>query len=264
MPKCDSLLWSLERAGAPSSYLLGTMHVRDERVFRWLPQLRALLACCDLLALEFDLGELPGPGLEASLLLPPGKSLDQLVSGRKYRKLRRILRKAFGLNLDAFRALHPMLLKQAIDAAILREDMPHTLDEALYRSALELDLPVAGLESYARQLELLRRLPVEEQVADLLRLGSQVSRYRRQIHQLARLYEQRRLRDLYRAVRRGAGKHRRLLIDRRNEAMAGGLAELASGRRVFAAVGAGHLPGHQGMLRLLKHRGFRVRAVELR
>lgn len=263
MPKRESLLWSLERAGLPASYLLGTMHVRDERVFRWMPQLEALLAQCDLLALEFDLGELPGPGLQESLLLPPGTSLDRLMGLRRYRKLRRILHKAFGLDLNAFRGLHPMMLKQAIDAAILSEDMPHTLDEALYRAARELDLPVTGLERFAHQLELLRRLPVEEQVHDLLRLGSQVRRYRRQIHQLARLYEQKRLRDLYRAVRRGAGKHRRLLIDRRNEAMVRRLAELTAGRRVFAAVGAGHLPGHRGMLRLLKQRGFRVRAVVL-
>jgi hypothetical protein len=263
MAKRESLLWSLERAAQPPSYLLGTMHVRDQRVFRWMMQLRELLEPCDLLALEFDLEEASVPGLKGLLLLPEEHSLDRLLGLRSYGKLKRILRKAFGLELAAFRRLHPMVLKQAIDASILQENMPHTLDEALYRAARGLDLPVVGLESYAGQLELLGQLPIRQQVRDLERLAAQVSRYRRQINQLARLYEQGRLRDLYQAVRRGAGKHRRLLIDRRNEAMAGRLAELAAGQRVFAAVGAGHLPGHQGMLRLLKQRGFRVQAVVL-
>ena len=54
---------------------------------------------------------------------------------------------------------------------------------------------------------------------------------------------------------------RRVLIFARNARMAERFDELAREQALFAAVGAAHLPGGKGMLRLLKHRGWRVRAV---
>jgi len=50
----------------------------------------------------------------------------------------------------------------------------------------------------------------------------------------------------------------RLLLEQRNRAWVDLLLEAAEGRRVFAAVGAAHLPGESGVLRLLEERGFEI------
>lgn len=53
---------------------------------------------------------------------------------------------------------------------------------------------------------------------------------------------------------------RERLIDDRNHRMAERLIPLLD-RRLFVAVGAGHLPGEQGILRLLEQRGFTATRV---
>ena len=54
---------------------------------------------------------------------------------------------------------------------------------------------------------------------------------------------------------------RSLLIYERNERMAARFAELAFEKTTFAAVGAAHLDGKKGLLRLLKMGGFSVKHV---
>jgi uncharacterized protein YbaP (TraB family) len=54
---------------------------------------------------------------------------------------------------------------------------------------------------------------------------------------------------------------RSALIYRRNQHMARAFADIAREKPLFCAVGAGHLPGGKGMLRLLKQRGFRIEPI---
>jgi uncharacterized protein YbaP (TraB family) len=54
---------------------------------------------------------------------------------------------------------------------------------------------------------------------------------------------------------------RKALLFDRNKIMARRFAEMARQNSLFCAVGAGHLAGQKGMLRLLKKQGFKVRAI---
>ena len=48
------------------------------------------------------------------------------------------------------------------------------------------------------------------------------------------------------------------MLDRRNLTMARRIDELASSRRLLVAVGALHLAGPQGLVKLLRQRGYQV------
>jgi uncharacterized protein YbaP (TraB family) len=51
------------------------------------------------------------------------------------------------------------------------------------------------------------------------------------------------------------------LINRRNETMASRFIELTSTAKVFCAVGAGHLGGEAGMIRLLREKGYELKPL---
>jgi uncharacterized protein YbaP (TraB family) len=74
-------------------------------------------------------------------------------------------------------------------------------------------------------------------------------------------YRRGEIRQLYQAAKRDAKGLRRVLIYDRNALMAQRFAEIARREPLFCAVGAAHLAGQKGMLRLLKRDGFRVEAV---
>ena len=240
------------------------MHVRDARAFARLGAVYAALDECVAFATEYDLRTAPAQPDHAALYLPEGKSLKDYLSDRAYQRLRRILHRTFGIDLDHHRRLRPLLLVNLISEQLLAAEHPQPLDLHLWERAETAGKLLLGLENYQEQEALLQRLPVEQQVRSLQAIGRHPARFRRQVQSLADRYTSGDLRALYQATRRRTGAARRVLIFERNERLATRFDEVAQQQSLFAAVGAAHLPGGKGMLRLLKHAGYRLRPVQHR
>ena len=256
----SQLLWRLRPANGkgPVSYLFGTMHVRDRRAFRLLEMAYAKIDECDAVALEFDLGAV-GEEFDPSLLqLPAGQALDNLLPARKLQKLRRFLMHALKVDIMAFRRALPLMTVNVLNEQMMGKEQPIALDEQLWRYAQDKDKTIIGIETYQEQLALLRSIPVEQQLQSLLWLGRNLKSHRRQLRKMTTLYESGDIFRLHRAAKRSASGMRHRLLYRRNAIMATRIAELISGQSVFCAVGAGHLAGGKGVLRLLKHRGCKL------
>lgn len=255
-------MWQLNLPGSTQpSYLFGTMHVRDERAYGWFELVKSRLLSCDALFLEVDLSAPPSPEMMMAVQLPPGVNLRQLLGEPTYLKAERLLLKAFQLDIKQYLFTLPMILIQGIDATILKGDRPFPLDEGLFRLALQHGKQIGGLETTQSQVDLLKRIPLDYQVRQLKRVLRSISAHRKSLSRLAGLYEEGRIQQIYRVARKGAGPMRRAMIYQRNHAMTDRLMELMEAQSIFAAVGMGHLPGKEGMLRLLKHRGVQLAPV---
>jgi len=57
------------------------------------------------------------------------------------------------------------------------------------------------------------------------------------------------------------GKLRKMMIDDRNFIMADRIAKMTSQQTAFVAVGAGHLGGKKGVLRLLKLKDIKLKPI---
>jgi uncharacterized protein YbaP (TraB family) len=259
--KRSALVWQVSGGTAVgSSYLFGTMHVKDARAFGRREIVYEKILECDLFGTEIDLDEAPSFD-PSTFQLPPGQSLDRLIPEKKYDRLKRILRKAFGLHLDQLRFLKPIVIANLIDEQILQNEMPEALDRHLWNYAAELGKTCLGIETVSEQIELLRNMPLEQQVKSLLSIGRNVSAQRKRVRTLTRAYERGDIFRIFQMARRGSGQFRHSMIFNRNRHMADRLSELMQRHTLFFAVGAGHLAGEQGLIRLLKQRGFRVRPV---
>ena len=237
------------------------MHVRDQRAFTRLSQLRRLIDRCRALATEFNLEEALGQPGSGEMTLPGSLAIDQLLSPKRYRKLRMMIRKAFGLDIEPLKRFYPLLICHLIDERILAGSRRHALDEDLWRYAREQGKELLGLERLEEQQALLHQISLESQLRALLQIGRRVSRHRKQVVKMADLYAAGDAARIYRAARRGAGEHRRLMLYNRNAAMADRLDHLIRSKSIFAVVGAGHLWGGKGMLRLLKKKGYSLTAM---
>lgn len=81
---------------------------------------------------------------------------------------------------------------------------------------------------------------------------------------MLKIYLHQDIRRLYQMGKRQAGVLRNTLIYQRNHLMVEGiLQEFISGHAPFVAIGAGHLAGEQGVLRLLKRAGVKVRPISI-
>ncbi|MCB0568481.1 MAG: TraB/GumN family protein [Phaeodactylibacter sp.] len=261
-PKKRTLLWELIReGGAGASYLFGTMHVQDMRAFACLEAAQARILECGRLALEFDLSAVPSANISSELLLPDELTLDQLIPEKAYAKLRAAFLRAVQLDINAFRHLTPMLASNLINERLLSKDMPAALDEYLWQFARRHALPVVGIETYEEQMDTLRHIPLDYQLQSLLSMGRNLHRQRRQLLGMAAAYERGDIYQLYQSARRSASGLRQLLLYRRNRIMAERIGRLVAEQPTFCAIGAGHLAGGKGVMRLLKQQGFRLRPV---
>ncbi len=237
------------------------MHVKDARVFVRQHHILELIREVELYEAETDLRDLQQQSDFLSMLMPDGRQLKDFFTEKQYTKMRRILKKAFGVDVQQFARFRPFFISSMIDEAILSKDMPYSLDESLWRYAEESGKQLTGVESYEHQLNIMKKMPIELQARQLMSLSKNVTAHRREILKLTEYYIEGNISQLHRSARRGMGDLRKLLLWERNVRMADRIHELSQEQACFCAVGAGHLWGKKGILKLLKDKGSEVKPL---
>jgi uncharacterized protein YbaP (TraB family) len=257
-----TLLWRVTPlAGGPDSYLFGTMHVRDLRAFRWYDIVLSYLNDCSVFATEFNFSEMDGRALAETLQLPEGETLDMLLKPGVWKSLEKIAQKRLGFSAALLKFQHPMAVNTLISSSLLAEEAAQSLDETLWSYAQAAGKQMIGVESFEDQLNTIRNIKLDQQIAGLTWLVKNFGHQKKRLHRLMRWYEAGDLQQLYKAAKKDAKGMRRVMLYDRNRNMVEKFAAVAQTQPLFCAVGAGHLPGEKGMLRLLKKAGFKVKPV---
>lgn len=257
----NSIIWKIEGSNIQTSHLFGTMHVKDAKAFRRLDEMYHLIDESATFATEFNLEEADHNLTAKGMDLPDGQTLEIILGEKKYKKMSKSIKKAFGLHLDFFKTSKPLLVTNVITGKILSDDMQSSLDESLWNYAKENGKITLGVETFQEQMDILENIPLDYQIKQLKEMAKNVSKFRKQILFIAHLFEEEKIAQLYKNVKKSTGSLRKLMLFDRNVKMANRIGKIALENSIFAAVGAGHLGGSKGVLRLLKKDGFKVKAL---
>lgn len=262
MKNKNTLLWKVtSKSHAQASYLFGTMHVKDLRAFHQRDLVHQKIDACEAFATEFNLDEMKMNTSEQVMDLPEGMFLSDLIPAKAYKKVEQLFASLTGMELKLFDRSLPLLISNMLSECVLSSDMPHSLDESLWEYARSQEKILLGIESFEEQIEILRKIPLDYQVKSLIWTAKNTHRFQKQLLKMTRLYETADLRKLYKAARKNAKGLRKVLLFDRNELMAERFALIAQEQSICYAVGAGHLGGKKGLLRLLKNKGFKIKPV---
>lgn len=258
----DELLWQVTSPKGIVSYLFGTMHVRDIQAFGGMDTIKE---CIDRSVVYYSELEMESGGmamLSQLQKLPGGKDLTSLMTLNNYTKLRKSILKSFGLDIDHFQYFYPLIVSNIIQTSVLNNASDVILDFYLFQYASGKNKDLRFLESQQEQLDLFHKIPLSFQVKSLLQLGRQPGKAKKQIVSLINDYSEKNTRQLYLRSKKQLGKMRHILLYHRNEKMADKLALELSDTPAFVAVGAAHLFGYRGILRLMKKDGYKVGKVD--
>ena len=260
----NSLVWQITpqntEGGQNSSYVLGTMHVRDARAFQFEHLFYEKILNCEAFATEFNLDDIQNQ-TDFTLALPNDLQLHNVIKPKTFAKISRVVEQKMGLPLVHFSSLKPIIVTNMLTESVLSSDRLMSLDETLWRFAAENGRLLRGIETFEEQVEILNKMSLEEQIKGLKDLASNFSKFRKQLLNMTRLIEQADILKLYKVAKKTAKGNRRLLLYDRNHIMAERIADMTKEMTLCVAIGAGHLAGQKGVLNLLKKKGFEVKPV---
>ena len=274
------LLWKIERAGRPTSYLFGTVHLTDERVTKLSPAVEQALGQSKTVALEVsDISEKATATVIAQsaplVMFTDGRRLDGLLSGTEYDTVKRIISRS-GMPSDLAALFKPWIVTMIMSVSDCErtsiQQGARVLDMKIAEVGKARGLQVVGLETIPEQLQALAAVP-EPQQLDMLRASLKFAdRTNDMMETLVQLYLDRKISAalpfqiaIAKQVGIGnetfAGFQEKLLTDR-NIKMRATAEPLLEQGGVFIAIGALHLPGKQGLVALLRETGYTVTPME--
>ena len=274
------LLWKIERAGRPTSYLFGTVHLTDERVTKLSPAVEQALSQSKTVALEVsDISEKATATVIAQsaplVMFTDGRRLDGLLSGTEYDTVKRIISRS-GMPSDLAALFKPWIVTMIMSVSDCErtsiQQGARVLDMKIAEVGKARGLQVVGLETIPEQLQALAAVP-EPQQLDMLRASLKFAdRTNDMMETLVQLYLERKISaampfQIAIAKQVGisneafAGFQEKLLTER-NIKMRTTAEPLLEQGGVFIAIGALHLPGKQGLVALLREAGYTVTPIE--
>jgi len=244
------------------SFVFGTMHANDPRLFHFNDSTLPALRSCRYFGMELNVNEVDFMKVADRIMLKKGV-LSDLYNESEYELIRRYFADSLHIPILLIQGMKPLYVSTMIetDVASVRDGEP-AMDFFLQTVADSAGLETIGLEQLEEQLDAIDHISIEEQSEMLLETVKQaieggtgsfmenmISYYvRGELDSLLILSE----------ISIATPEFERELLTIRNRRMSRRMIAIMKKGPVFVAVGALHLPGPGGLLDLLRKKGFEV------
>ena len=260
-----SLLWEISGNGlTATSYLYGTIHMTcdatlDEKVLKALEDTK-------LLVLEIDMDD---PSIQKTMMkgiyMKDDTSIKDLVTDEEYILLSKFIQDQIGMPLDALATMKPFFLTAMFYPKLLGCSV-QSYEEELMNVAHKQGEDVLGLETVEEQLNVFDDIPYKDQVADLLSSAKDNLAYDTEsFKKLMELYTNENIEGMITMMaedkNRSTSKHIDKMLNNRNKNWISKIGDHAKTQPTFFGVGAAHLAGDEGVIKLLRKAGYTVNAV---
>ncbi len=247
----------------PPSFLFGTIHSDDPRVLDLAEPIVSAFAASEGFALEVVPDANAIIRAMVSMTFKDGRSLSDVLPPDLYPRAAAAL-EGLGMPPAAFNDFKPWAVVTLL--SVPRGEGGDFLDLRLHSQAVEAGKQVTGLETMEEQLAIFEGLDEGDQVILLRETLDSLASLPDRLEALISAYLERDLdalmvlgeRYLDGGDPRLAGLIRETAVRSRNHRMAERMVPLLDEGGWFIAVGALHLPGSEGILELLRARGYQV------
>jgi len=262
------LLWVIARDGRTLGHLFGTFHLPvGGRLAGATDPVRPIVDGADTAVFEIDFASADAANMTATMYFTDGRRLDGLLAPGLFEQARRRLA-ALGMPASSIQKLKPWAVGVLLSLPEALDGEP--MDRTLQRRARAGGGAIVGLETVGEQLALFDGLPMEEQVLFAEQVVRHPDRVAAQKAEMIEAYLDGDLESILALTetaesdmeRRFVVWFRDKVLVRRNHSMFARLRDLLPAGGLFIAVGALHLPGADGLVRLLRRAGYDVRPVK--
>lgn len=269
-PTADkSLLWEVTGKGlAKPVFIYGTMHLLCEKDAALSDNLKKVIAAADEIYFEIDMDDV-GQLLSGFTLgkMKNDTAISQLLSEEEYQRIEHFFsQNGLGVQLKMFNHMQPMLISSLVYQALLPCDQTDGIEMNIMKIAKQNNKEIKGLETTAFQVSLIDQIPYRQQAQELLYSIDSISSTKLENDEMTRIYKEQDIDKLLDySLKTDAGTTEEVqdvMINQRNKNWAEQFPDITKNKTLLIAVGAGHLGGNQGLINLLKEKGYNLRAVQ--
>jgi uncharacterized protein YbaP (TraB family) len=267
-----TLLWRISGNGITRpSWLFGTMHILCAKDAMLSDSLKAVIAECDEVYFEINLSDMSGMINALQYMRMNGnEKLSDLLKPKDYARVKDYFTQHVPIPpFSMLERFKPMLLSGMIEEQGLGCETTDGVELQIMKTLKEQEQkkPINGLETAAFQAGLFDSIPYEKQAKELVDYLDSMDQNKKITQQLATLYTSQDLDGIQALSDKDDPEmngYMDLLLYNRNRKWAKELDSLLRGKSLLIAVGAGHLPGREGVIELLRAEGYTVEPVKNR
>lgn len=254
------LLYRLEGDGTYPSYLFGTVHIIDKKRYVMPPKVLSALAQSEALFLELDMDD-PAQLMKVvtASLLPDGQTLESLMSPEDWNALKKFWQQQFASESEKFARMKPFFVLSYLIQNLIGEFESYDLN--LLQLATKQGIPIHGLEAVEEQIAVIDSIPMKLQIEQLMDIVSSKQQAIDDMDKLITAYLNEDIPALHVMMEEYYASESQMIesfLSKRNQNWVPRIIEQAKQTPTLFAFGAGHLGGDDGVVNLLREKGYSV------
>lgn len=279
------ILYRISGKGLESpSYIVGTYHLAPSSFADSIPGMKTAIEGTQQVCGELDLMDAFKPENTARMMkarmLPEEVTLSSLLTAEQLERLNALLLEVMGSNLkdEAFAAqvenITPVALSTTLSLTAYMKEMPSfnpmdLIDNHFQTLALQNGKSVKGFETVDFQMGVLYDVPLEKQVDDLMCLVDNFEEAQKMANRITTSYFTQNLQQIDEVLEEESEMNcgtteedEETLIYNRNRNWVEMMPEMMAEQPTLFVVGAAHLCGEKGVLKLLEGAGYTVEGMK--
>jgi uncharacterized protein YbaP (TraB family) len=264
----NSILWEISGNGLPSSsYLMGTLKFISGNEFFLPKEAIDKMNTCKIFAIEDEIDHKAQLELNKAVYFPKGKTLDKELTAGEYRRLREFFNSEFKITNEKFDQEYNRMTPLALSINMTRMSLGGNVkyyDIELLMLAKKNKIATYSLESVKREAEALRAFPMKDQVIALMHSVDNFEKQKSEYHQLEAAYLLGDLDKVFDFSLHPAEDNADFIGEfytKRNFEWLPKIVKMINDKPSFIAIGVSHLEGENGLLKLLRDKGFTLTPI---
>lgn len=274
------LLWKISGNGQEKpSYILGTHHLVPLSIKDSIAGLPQAIDGTAQVYGEVIMSEAMSPEfmqtMQQSMMIAGDTTLQALFTPEQYETVGKVVKENMMADIAMLAKLKPAAIIQQLTVILCMKHLggfnpQEQLDTYFQQQAIQNGKKVGGLETLQSQINVLFNSQTLQRQANLLYcLVSDIDKAMDQTKRLNEAYKAQKLDDMLKLMEERDGNscdplpgEMEALLDNRNKAWIEKMPAIMKDAPTLFVVGAGHLPGNNGVLNLLKQAGYSVEPMK--
>lgn len=260
-----SLLYKISGNGLnKESYLFGTIHISCDAK---LPKkVLTALDKTNQLCLELDMDD---PTMQtqmmSKMMMKDGVTIESMLSKEDFEVVNKFFKEQSGFSIKMMNSIKPFALSAMLYPKML--DCPmQSYETELMNVAKAQNEETIGLETISEQLAVFDAIPYQAQVDELVKsVKSDLLRDKKELQEMLQLYKTEDVEAMLKYTEKSDNEMTSGFMDdllnNRNQNWIERIEKIAKEKPTFFGVGAAHLGGEKGVIKLLRKKGYKIEAV---